>query len=56
MTSCGKRVYTSGTYGSIKSYTAKPEYRDENKKATYVSLDASFGSHDIDENIKDKKT
>ncbi len=56
LTSCGTRVYTSGTYGSIKSYTAKPEFRGENKKATYVSVDISKGKQRIDESITDSKT
>ena len=54
--SCGKRVYTSGTYGAIKSYTAKPEYRGENKTATYVSLDLARGRQDVTNDITDKKT
>nr|WP_321231884.1 hypothetical protein [uncultured Psychroserpens sp.] len=56
LTSCGKRVYTSGTYGSIKSYTVKPEYRGENKKGTYISADFSKGEQDVTNSITDKKT
>ncbi len=38
--SCGiDRIYTSGTYGSIKSYTAKPEYRNKDTSAVYISGD-----------------
>ena len=53
LTSCGKRFYTSGTYGSIKSYTARPEFRGENAKATYVSTDYSYGDAG---GVGDKKT
>lgn len=56
LTSCGKRVYTSGTYGSIKSYTTKPEYRGESKKGTYISTDLSRGEQDVTNSITDKKT
>ncbi|MCD2257621.1 hypothetical protein [Psychroserpens luteolus] len=55
LSSCGKRVYTSGTYGAIKSYTAKPEYRGENKSGTYVALDLARGSQDVTNNVTDKK-
>jgi len=38
--SCGiDRIYTSGTYGSIKSYIAKPEYRNKDTSAIYISGD-----------------
>ncbi len=53
VTSCGKRVYTSGTYGSIKSYTARPEYKGKNTKATYISTDYSSGDAG---GVRDKKT
>jgi hypothetical protein len=46
LSSCGShRVYTTGSYGSIKSYTDKPLYKDEKESATYISGDVSFGSH-----------
>ncbi|WP_242155422.1 hypothetical protein [Aestuariivivens sediminis] len=44
--SCGAhRVYTSGTYGSLKSYTEKQHYVDKKSTKTYVSGDVSFGKH-----------
>ncbi len=44
--SCGiDRIYTSGTYSSIKSYTAKPEYRNKDTSAVYISGDYSKGEH-----------
>lgn len=44
--SCGSnRVYTTGSYGSLKSYTEKPKYVDKKESATYVSGDLSFGKH-----------
>ena len=44
--SCGiDRIYTSGTYGSIKSYTAKPEYRNKDTSAVYISGNYSKGEH-----------
>ncbi|WP_298900387.1 hypothetical protein [uncultured Psychroserpens sp.] len=55
LSSCGKRVYTSGTYGAIKSYTAKPEFRGENDKGTYVSINLSRGSQEVTNNMTDKK-
>lgn len=46
LTSCGaNRVYTTATYGSIKSYTEKQHYTDKKTSETYVSGDLSFGSH-----------
>lgn len=46
VSSCGvKRVYTTGSYGSIKSYTEKQHFIDEKTTATYVSGDISFGKH-----------
>lgn len=56
LSSCAERIYTSATYGSMKSYTAKPEYRGENKSATYISGDFSSGKHENDsENRADSK-
>jgi hypothetical protein len=47
--SCGsRRVYTTGSYGSIKSYTQKPKYSGQKETATYVSGDLSFGKHSQD--------
>ncbi len=44
LSSCGiDRVYTSSSYGSIKSYTAKPEYRDKDTAAVYISGGFSKG-------------
>ncbi|WP_242202288.1 hypothetical protein [Aestuariivivens insulae] len=44
--SCGShRVYTSGSYGSLKSYTEKQHYVDKKTSKTYVSGDVSFGRH-----------
>jgi len=46
LTSCGpQRVYTTGTYGSIKSYTEKQHYVDQKTSKTYISADVSFGKH-----------
>ena len=47
--SCGsRRIYTSGSYAAIKSYTAKPLYKGEKETVTYVSGDIAFGSHKQD--------
>jgi len=56
--SCGsRRVYTTGSYGSIKTYTEKPKYVDKKESATYVSGDLSFGKHMQDGgNFDDAKT
>lgn len=56
--SCGvNRLYTSGSYGALKSYTEKPEYKGENEKALYVSGTIASGKHDQEENtFRDKKT
>jgi len=38
LSSCGvRRIYTSGSYGSLKSYTAKKEYSGERSSEIYVS-------------------
>ena len=45
-TSCGvNRVYTTASYGSLKSYTEKQHYVDKKTTETYVSGDLSFGRH-----------
>ncbi|QHI38488.1 hypothetical protein IMCC3317_38810 [Kordia antarctica] len=44
--SCGvDRVYTSASYGDLKSHTAKPEYQGKQEKALYVSAAYSKGKH-----------
>ncbi len=49
LSSCGsRRVYTTGSYGSIKSYTEKPHYTNKKVSATYISGDLSFGKHSQD--------
>ena len=40
-----QRVYTPGSYASVKNYTAKPEYHGEKSSATYISGDISLGKH-----------
>lgn len=56
--SCGvERVYTSGSYGSLKSYTAKQAYYGENSSAYYVTGAVSTGMHPQDgKRFKDSKT
>ena len=55
--SCGvDRIYTSGTYGSIKSYTEKPQFNGKKSSATYISGDISNGKHAQEGNsFKDTK-
>jgi hypothetical protein len=57
--SCGvNRVYTSGSYGDLKSHTAKPEYQGKKEKALYVSAAHAIGKHaqlDNSETFSDKK-
>lgn len=49
--SCGvKRIYTSGSYGSLKSYTAKKEYKDKRSSEIYLSGDISNGKHGQESN------
>jgi hypothetical protein len=59
-TSCGvDRVYTSGSYGDLKSHTAKPEYQGKKEKAIYVSAAHTTGKHrqiSTAENFSDKKS
>ena len=56
-TSCSpQRIYTSGSYGTLKSYTSKLPFEDEKKKATYVSASADFGKHPQENDLfRDKK-
>jgi len=58
MCSCSPtRVYSTGSYGSLKSYTEKQHYVDGKFTATYVSGDVSFGRHEQDGNsFNDTKT
>ena len=47
LSSCGvRRIYTSGSYGSLKSFTAKKEYSGERSSEIYVSGDLSTGKHE----------
>ena len=57
-TSCGStRVYTTGSYGSLKSYTEKQHYTDKKTTKTYISGDVSFGKHpQLAESFNDTKT
>ncbi|MFL1013026.1 hypothetical protein [Flavisericum labens] len=44
--SCGtERVYTTASYGALKSYTEKQHYVDKKTSETYVSGNLSFGRH-----------
>ena len=45
--SCGShpRVYTSGSYGTLKSYKEKPHYSGEKQSAFYLSADYNKGKH-----------
>ena len=46
LSSCSvDRLYTSGSYGSIKTYIAKPEYRDKDTTAVYISGSFGRGEH-----------
>ncbi|MGE5943034.1 MAG: hypothetical protein ACM31G_01725 [Flavobacteriales bacterium] len=58
LSSCGvERVYTTGSYGSIKSYTEKQHFIDKKTTVTYVSGDVSFGKHSQDDgSFNDTKT
>lgn len=57
-TSCSPtRVYTTGSYGSLKSYTEKQHYIDKKTTNTFISGDISFGRHPQDaEKFMDTKT
>jgi hypothetical protein len=51
-------VYTSGSYGDLKSHTAKPEYQGKKEKALYVSAAYATGKHgqlDNSDEFADKK-
>jgi len=51
------RVYTTGSYGSLKSYTEKAHYNDKRSSSIYVSGDVSFGKHTQEaENFDDVTT
>lgn len=58
LTSCSsERVYTTASYGSLKSYTAKQHYVDSKTTKTYVQGDVSFGKHMQEAgNFDDNKT
>lgn len=58
LSSCGvNRVYTTGSYGSIKSYTEKQHFIDRKTTGTYVTGDLSFGKHSQEAgNFNDTKT
>ena len=46
LAACGsERVYTTASYASLKSYTAKQHYIDTKTTKTYVQGDISFGKH-----------
>ena len=51
------RIYTTGSYGSLKSYSEKQHYIDKKTTETYVSGDLSFGKHPQEAaTFNDKKT
>lgn len=53
--SCGvERVYTSASYGSLKSYTEKPIYNGKKETATYISGSLSNIKHPQDNERDDK--
>ena len=58
LSSCGvKRIYTSGSYGSLKSYTAKKEYKGERSSEIYLTGDISNGKHEQEgSSFNDTKT
>jgi len=47
-TAMPSRVYTNGSYGALKNYTAKPEYRDKDTSAVYISGSIALGKNNID--------
>ncbi|GEM_PF-2543610 len=55
--SCGvqPRIYTSGSYGTIKSYKEKPHYNGKKESAVYVSGDFASGKHTQFTGITDDK-
>ncbi len=56
--SCGvDRIYTSGSYGALKTYKAKPAYHGENESSTYISAGIKNGKHrQMNPESDDKKT
>ena len=55
--SCGvNNVYTSASYGSLKSYTEKPIYNGKKETSTYVSGSFSGLSHPQNDQNDDKVT
>ncbi|MFH4964906.1 hypothetical protein V8G69_07875 [Gaetbulibacter sp. M235] len=58
LSSCGvKRVYTTASYESLKSYTEKAHYNNEKSSSFYVAGDINFGKHEQEsENFNDKTT
>ena len=55
--SCGvKKVYTSASYGSLKSYTEKPIYNGKKETSTYVSGSFSNINHPQNNENDDKAT
>ncbi len=58
LSSCGvKRVYTTASYGSLKTYTEKAHYNNEKSSSIYVTGDVSFGKHiQESQNFNDKTT
>jgi len=54
-TSCGvERVYTSASYGGLKTYTEKPIYSGKKEVATYVSGSLNLANHPQDNESADK--
>lgn len=53
--SCGTMVYTSSSYGSLKSNTAKQEYRNKDTVANYIGANISIGEHDRNSFDNDNK-
>ena len=54
LSSCGShRVYTTGSYGSIKTYTEKQHYVEAKTTETYISGDFSIGKHMQDGDLFD---
>lgn len=53
--SCSKRVYTSASYGMLKSFTEKPIYKGEKVSATYLSgnISKALIEHSVTEDIDD---
>ena len=57
LSSCGaRRIYTSASYGSLKSYTEKPINNGEKETATYISGTFSNPRHPQDNEDPDKAT